>query len=50
MLGDEAPTEEAASVLFGHTERDKSWKRFHTHVSLNPGTPQKSHGDRPETQ
>lgn len=29
--------------------RNDPWNGLHTHLSLNPGTPQKSHGDRPET-
>ena len=50
MLGYEATAEEAAGVLSGRIERGAPWKGLHTHMSLNPGTPQKSHGDRPETQ
>lgn len=50
MPGYEAPAEEAADVRFGRIERGAPWKGLHTHMSLNPGTPHKSHGDRPETQ
>lgn len=48
--GDNYPTPGRATVLFGRTDRGAPWKGLHTHISLNPGTPQKSHGDRPETQ
>lgn len=48
--GDYYPRPGRATVLFGRAKRGDPWKGLHTHISLNPGTPQKSHGDRPETQ
>ena len=39
-----------ATVLFGREARGEPWKGLHTHISLNPGTPQKSHGSRAETR
>ncbi len=38
-----------ATVLFGRSQPGDPWKGLHTHISLNPGTPQTSHGNRPET-
>ncbi|MEQ8587607.1 MAG: nuclear transport factor 2 family protein [Thalassobaculaceae bacterium] len=35
------------TVAFARPTVDAAWKGVHTHVSLNPGTPQKSHGRRP---
>ena len=35
------------TVAFARPATDAPWKGVHTHVSLNPGTPQKSHGARP---
>lgn len=35
------------TVAFARAAVDAPWKGVHTHVSLNPGTPQKSNGERP---
>ncbi len=35
-----------ATVIFGRDNTNDPWKGLHTHISLNPGTPQKSHGER----
>ncbi|MFX4221263.1 MAG: YybH family protein [Thalassobaculum sp.] len=35
------------TVAFARPAVDSAWKGVHTHVSLKPGTPQKSHGRRP---
>lgn len=35
------------TVAFARPAVDSAWKGVHTHVSLNPGTQQKSHGRRP---
>ena len=37
-----------ATVLFTRENPTKPWRAIHTHISLAPGTPQKSHGNRPE--
>lgn len=37
-----------ATVLFTRPDPTASWLAIHTHISLAPGTPQKSHGNRPE--
>lgn len=37
-----------ATVLFTRPDPNASWLAIHTHISLAPGTPQKSHGNRPE--
>ncbi len=39
-----------ATVLFGRASPEESWKGLHTHISLNPGTPQRSYGARAETR
>lgn len=36
-----------ATVVFERANAGDPWKANHTHISLNPGTPQKSHGERP---
>lgn len=36
-----------ATVVFRRESPDEAWTGVHTHVSLNPGTPQKSWGARP---
>ena len=48
--GEPYPRPGRATVLFGRESRGDPWKGLHTHISLNPGTPQKSHGNRPETR
>lgn len=48
--GEPFPRPGRATVLFGRAKRGDPWKGLHTHISLNPGTPQTSFGDRPETQ
>jgi ketosteroid isomerase-like protein len=35
-----------ATVAFARASTDAEWKGVHTHISLAPGTPQKSHGSR----
>lgn len=35
-----------ATVAFARSSTDDAWKGVHTHVSLNPGTPAPSHGNR----
>ena len=35
-----------ATVIFRRDAIGDPWKGIHTHISLNPGTPQRSHGDR----
>ena len=35
------------TVAFARSSVDGDWAGVHTHISLNPGTPQKSHGARP---
>jgi ketosteroid isomerase-like protein len=47
--GGRYPRPGRATVLFGRAGRGEPWKGLHTHISLNPGTPQSSHGARPET-
>ena len=37
-----------ATVLFTRDNTSEPWRAIHTHISLAPGTPQKSHGNRPE--
>lgn len=37
-----------ATVLFTRSDPTTPWLAIHTHISLTPGTPQKSHGNRPE--
>jgi ketosteroid isomerase-like protein len=37
-----------ATVIFTRESRNEQWRAIHTHISLAPGTPQKSHGNRPE--
>ena len=36
-----------ATVVFRRPDASAPWKAVHTHISLNPGTPQRSFGDRP---
>ena len=36
-----------ATVLFVRESADSTWLAIHTHISLSPGTPQRSHG-RPD--
>jgi len=36
-----------ATVVFARPDVSSPWKGIHTHISLNPGTPQRSFGDRP---
>jgi ketosteroid isomerase-like protein len=35
-----------ATVIFRRDRTGADWKGIHTHISLNPGTPQRSHGAR----
>lgn len=35
-----------ATVIFRRGHIGGDWKGIHTHISLNPGTPQRSHGAR----
>ncbi len=37
-----------ATVLFTRQTPDTAWRAMHTHISLAPGTPQRSYGNRPE--
>jgi ketosteroid isomerase-like protein len=37
-----------ATVLFKRNAVTDPWRAIHTHISLAPGTPQKSFGNRPE--
>jgi ketosteroid isomerase-like protein len=37
-----------ATVLFKRASSSEPWRAIHTHISLAPGTPQTSHGNRPE--
>ena len=37
-----------ATVLFTREHESDPWRAIHTHISLAPGTPQKSFGSRPE--
>ena len=34
-----------ATVIFKRSTADRLWKGIHTHISLNPGTPQQSFGN-----
>ena len=36
-----------ATVVFRREAADEAWRAVHTHISLNPGTPQRSWGERP---
>lgn len=38
-----------ATVLFVRADDDSGWLAIHTHISLSPGTPQRSHANRPES-
>lgn len=38
-----------ATVLFVRDEDAGRWLAIHTHISLSPGTPQRSHASRPES-
>ena len=46
--GTHYPRPGRATVLFRRTSSGEPWRAIHTHISLAPGTPQKSHGNRPE--
>lgn len=37
-----------ATVIFTRESATDAWRAIHTHISLAPGTPQTSHGNRPE--
>ena len=37
------------TVVFGRKDAAQPWQGVHTHLSLNRGVPQQSHGQRPET-
>ena len=37
------------TVVFGREDAAQTWRGVHTHLSLNRGVPQQSHGRRPET-
>lgn len=37
-----------ATVLFVRDDQDANWLAIHTHISLSPGTPQRSYGNRGE--
>ena len=37
-----------ATVIFTRDSATNPWRAIHTHISLAPGTPQTSHGNRPE--
>ncbi len=37
-----------ATVVFTRADTLSPWLGRHTHMSLNPGTPQRSHGKKPE--
>ncbi len=47
---DHVPRPGRAADYFGQQDERDPWKGPYTHISLNPGTPQTSDGDRPETQ
>lgn len=36
-----------ATVLFTRDAPGEPWRALHTHISLDPGTPQRSYGNRP---
>jgi ketosteroid isomerase-like protein len=36
-----------ATVLFTRGAPGEGWRAIHTHISLDPGTPQRSYGNRP---
>lgn len=38
-----------ATVLFTCDVPGEPWRAIHTHISLDPGTPQRSYGSRPAT-
>jgi ketosteroid isomerase-like protein len=46
--GTRFPRPGRATVLFTRASTSEPWRAIHTHISLSPGTPQKSHGNRPE--
>lgn len=50
IAGDGAkfPRPGRVTVIFGRGEPEGEWKAVHTHLSLNRGVPQLSHGQRPE--
>ncbi len=35
-----------ATILFSRGKATESWRAIHTHISLNPGTPAPSHGNK----
>lgn len=47
--GTRYPRPGRATVLFSRASTTEPWRALHTHISLAPGTPQTSHGNRPET-
>ena len=42
------PRNGRATVVFTRRQADEDWRAIHTHMSLNPGTPSRSYGDKPE--
>ena len=46
--GTSYPRPGRATVLFTRASATDPWCAIHTHISLAPGTPQTSHGNRPE--
>ena len=47
--GTKFPRPGRVTVIFGRGEPGGDWKAVHTHLSLNRGVPQLSHGQRSET-
>ncbi len=47
--GAKFPRPGRVTVIFGRGELGGDWKAVHTHLSLNRGVSQLSHGQRPET-
>ena len=47
--GGRFPRPGRVTVVFGREDPAQSWLGVHTHLSLNRGVPQQSHGQRPET-
>ena len=37
-----------ATAVFTRQHAGEEWRAIHTHMSLYPGTPQRSHGNKPE--
>ena len=48
--GEDFPRPGRATVVFGRDKPGNPWKGIHTHFSLNPGTPQLSHGNKPDSE